>query len=407
MAAEIIETDICIVGAGPSGVTTSLFLSKMGIAHTIVDAAVFPRDKVCGDGLDLKVMRVLNQFDPMLVKEVMSDVNFSKSWGCKIITAKNKKTNLIYKPTGNGMHYPFFMVSKRAYFDNFLTKKIDKVYADFRQGVKVKKIERQENRWKIYAEKDSALVEINSKMLVGADGDHSVVLRTVGERKINRKHYAGGVRQYWKGISDIQDDKCVELYFPKKLPLAYLWMFPLPDGEVNVGCGLVSEMLSEKSIDLKALLEELITRDPAIAHRFQHAERLDKTVGWGLPLASLQRKASGDGWLLVGDAASLICPTTGEGIGPGMMSGFIAATFIQRAVQENNFAREMFVNYDREISRRLKGDIKSYNLVRNLSPIVYNFIINTLSIAGIAEFYFKKKVVDWVKTAQKPIDVNM
>ena len=50
---EKIKTLICIIGAGPSGATCSIFLSKMGIAHVIVDAAVFPRDKICGDGIDL------------------------------------------------------------------------------------------------------------------------------------------------------------------------------------------------------------------------------------------------------------------------------------------------------------------------------------------------------------------
>jgi len=52
----IIKTAICIIGAGPAGAITSLFLSKMKIPHVIIDAAEFPRDKVCGDGLDLKVV---------------------------------------------------------------------------------------------------------------------------------------------------------------------------------------------------------------------------------------------------------------------------------------------------------------------------------------------------------------
>ncbi len=63
----VYSTKICIVGAGTAGATTSIFLAKMGIPHMIVDAAIFPRDKICGDGLDLNVVRVLNHIDPDLV----------------------------------------------------------------------------------------------------------------------------------------------------------------------------------------------------------------------------------------------------------------------------------------------------------------------------------------------------
>ncbi|MCC6282457.1 MAG: FAD-dependent monooxygenase, partial [Saprospiraceae bacterium] len=63
MTTDRIQTELLIVGAGPAGATTSLFLAKMGIPHTIVDAAAFPRDKICGDGLDLKVFRVLQHLD--------------------------------------------------------------------------------------------------------------------------------------------------------------------------------------------------------------------------------------------------------------------------------------------------------------------------------------------------------
>ena len=53
MAGRVIETNILIIGAGPAGATTSLFLCKQKIEHVIVDAALFPRDKICGDAIDL------------------------------------------------------------------------------------------------------------------------------------------------------------------------------------------------------------------------------------------------------------------------------------------------------------------------------------------------------------------
>src|SRR4051794_350738 len=101
----------------------------------------------------------------------------------------------------------------------------------------------------------------------------------------------------------------------------------------------------------------------------------------------MRRQCSGDGYLLVGDAAAMICPTTGEGVGPGMMSGYIAAHFIERAIKQNRFDKSMFENYDREIYKRLEGDIKKYNFLRKVSPRLYNWLIIVLSATGVSTYY--------------------
>jgi len=396
-----LQTDICIIGGGPAGATTSLFLSKFKIPHIILDAGSFPRDKICGDGLDLKVMRVLNNLEPGLVqREVLNNDNFIKSQGVVINISEKKKAVLVYKPKKNQPDLPYFCFSKRQYFDNFLVGKINPAYATFLQGTKVENIRVDErNERTITTTNSSGKVEIKTKMVVGADGDHSVVLRSLGKRQIDRENYSGGLRQYWKGISGVLPNNHLELYLPKSLPFAYLWIFPLPNGEANVGCGLVSSLIAKNKVDLKDLLNDIITNDPVMKERFKNAQPLEKPMGWGLPMASLRRKAHGDGWLLTGDAASLICPTTGEGIGPAMLSGYIAAHFIERAVKTNDFSAATFKNYDREIYKRLEGSIKSYEFLRKTSPSIYNFFINNFAPTALCRYYFNRSMVKWMKTA--------
>ncbi len=395
-----LKTNICIVGAGPAGTTTSLFLSKLKIPHIILDAATFPRDKVCGDGLDLKVMRVLNTLDPELVKqEILNNHNFIKSQGVVINISKDKKAVLTYRPKNGEADLPYFCFSKREYFDNFLVSKINPSFATFLPGTKVDNIREVDDERIITANNANGKIEIITKLVVAADGDHSVVLKSLGNRPIDRQHYSGGLRQYWTGIEGILPNNHLELYLPKSLPFAYLWIFPLPNGEANVGCGLISSLIAKNKVNLKDLLFEIITKDPVLKERFKNATPLEKPVGWGLPMASLRRKASGNGWLLTGDAASLICPTTGEGIGPAMLSGFIAAHFIERAVQKNNFSVETFKNYDREIYKRLESSIKSNKLLRKTSPSFYNFFINTFAPTSLCRYYFRKGVARWIKTA--------
>jgi geranylgeranyl reductase family protein len=405
MPSEVAKTDILIIGAGPAGATASLFLAKMGVRHLIVDAAVFPRDKVCGDGLDLKVVRVLRHLDPTIVtNELFENQIFTPCWGTRFFTQNGRATDFIYKPkNGDPLPYPLFWTAKRAHFDDFLVKKFDKQFADFREGIKVEKIEKDGKIWRIFASN----LEIQAKLLIGADGDHSVILKHLGERKIDRRHYAGTLRQYWRNVSDLHPKNLIEVCFPPKLPMSYFYIFPLANGEANVGYGMVSEVAAKGRHNLRDIFKRLIWEDPLMSPRFRHAEPLEEPVGWGIPLASRRRRAFGDGYLLVGDAASLVCPTSGEGIGTGMISGYVAAHFARNALKNKCFDAEQFRNYDREIYRRLHSEIRLYNLMMAVSPKIYDFGLNLLAQNPLFQWSFRRRVGGWLKTAyEKDIEIK-
>ena len=410
MTVERINTDVFIAGAGPAGATASLFLARMGIAHVIADAATFPRDKICGDGLDLKVIRVLRHLDPAIVAhEIPENQNFMPSWGTRFYTQNGRATDFVHDPsTDHVPPRPLFWTVKRMHFDAFLVNKLDVRLADVRQGTKVEKIVRDGRKWRVFARSETHETEIGTPLLIGADGDHSAVLRHLGERAIARRHYAGAFRQYWRGVAGLHPLNLIEVYFPPRLPMSYFYIFPLPDGEANVGYGMVSETASRGKYNLREVFERLIREDPVMAPRFHRAVPLEKPQGWGLPLASRRRRAFGDGYLLAGDAASLVCPTSGEGIGTGMMSGFIAAHFVQNALKNRRFDAEQFKHYDREIYRRLNDEIRLYNMMMRLSPRVYDLGLNLLAPNPLFQWSFRRRVGGWLRTAyETPIAVEV
>lgn len=420
------KSEVCIIGAGPAGATTSLFLAKMGIPHLILDAAVFPRDKVCGDGLDLKVVRVLQHLDPAIIENELPDNQFfMPCHGTRFFTQNGRTADFVYNPVQNarfarqrfsaGETSPLFWTAKRLNFDDFLVKKFDRRFADFRQGTKVEKIERDGKGWRVYASSPLPFgggtgggVEIHAKLLIGADGDHSVLLRHLNERKIDRRHYAGTLRQYWRGVTGLHPENLIEVYFPPGLPMSYFYIFPLPGGEANVGYGMVSELAAKGGHNLREIFKRLILEDPVMSPRFRYAMPLEEPAGWGIPLASRLRRAMGDGYLLVGDAASLVCPTSGEGIGTGMISGYIAAHFAQKALKYKRFDAEQFKNYDREIYRRLRSEIRLYNFMMRLSPRIYDFGLNLLAPNPLFQWSFCRRVNGWLKTAyERKIEVRI
>jgi menaquinone-9 beta-reductase len=404
--------DICIIGAGPSGATLSLFLAKKGIEHLIVDAAVFPRDKICGDGLDLKVWRILNQLDPNIsASDVYEDNEFVDCWGARLHTPYGRVLDFAHTPTGNQLNYPLYRISKRKNFDNFLVKKINPKYADFRQGTKITKIERDGKGWVLQAESATEKYEIRCKLLIGADGDHSIVLRTLGDRKIDRKHYAAIMRQYWTGIKGFHERNLLEILFLKKdYPLSYFWMFPLPNGEANVGFGMHSSIIAAKKLNIREILNEIITTHPMCVERFKNAKPLEEPIGWGAPLASKRRKNFGDGFLLLGDAGSLISPMSGEGIGPAMVSAYMAADFIENALKLNRFNEDVFKNFDREIYRYLNEDIRVVEWLSAMkwTKLSYPDLVEAISYTPFLKLRFGLGVPKWTRTAyEKPMKVNV
>lgn len=357
---NIIHTDILIIGAGPAGTSASLFLAKAGIPHMIVDAAEFPRDKICGDGLDMKVFRVLNQHNPDSMTALLAHPKVELTYGLRYTQPDRREINWIYKPSPNP--HPLNCVMKRADFDAFMVGLIDKRFADFRTNTKVTKLERESaGGWVAETAND---LEIHAKLLIGADGDQSIVLRTLGERKINRRHYSAALRQYWRGVEGFHPERLLEVYMPPKKPMSYFWLFPLPNGEANIGYGMVSEIAAKTGENLRETFKEMIANDPVLAHRFKNAEPLETVKGWGIPMASNpDRINAGKDFLLVGDAASHINPGNGEGIGSGMISGLLAASFAEQALVSGN--QDHFGLYDAELRKRLATEIKTYNWMMN------------------------------------------
>jgi flavin-dependent dehydrogenase len=170
----------------------------------------------------------------------------------------------------------------------------------------------------------------------------------------------------------------IELHFIKDLLPGYFWIFPLPNGEVNIGVGIRSDKISKHKLNLKNILNTIIQHHPEISKRFANAEMVDDVKGFGLPLGSKKRNISGDNYLLVGDAASLIDPFTGEGIGNAMMSGLFAANHAIQCLQQNNFSAEYNKQYDTTVYKRLWSELKLSRTMQQLVvfPWLFNFVVN-------------------------------
>jgi flavin-dependent dehydrogenase len=170
----------------------------------------------------------------------------------------------------------------------------------------------------------------------------------------------------------------IELHFCQEILPGYLWLFPLPDGKANVGLGMLSQEISRKRINLRETLNHLITHHDHFRERFKNARPLETVKGFGLPLGSRKRKISGERYLLAGDAASLIDPFTGEGIGNALRSGRVAAHHVQKCFASGDFSAAFNKRYDSEIYHRMWGEFRISRGLQRLShyPWLFNLVVS-------------------------------
>lgn len=372
-------TDIAIIGAGPAGTSTALFLAKQGVPHLLLDKARFPRDKVCGDGLSGKTIGLFNELNPALVEQMSADArHFLPSWGVSFIAPNGKGIDLPFKKDMSGLEHAPGFTSRRIDFDDFLLKRIDPQFTELQLETEVQSIKRIPAGVELQLNRRGKALTCLAQVVVGAGGTASLAARTLAAQKIQPQHLFAGLRVYYENISAMHPQNFIELHFiPEALP-GYLWIFPLPNNQANVGIGILSSDVKTKHIHLKTLLRKAIETNPVLVRRFEKAKAVSTPAGWRLPLASIKRPLSGERFLLTGDAAALIDPFTGEGIGNAILSGKFAAKVLTKAIQKKDFSAATLKEYDYLLYDDLWSELQiSYHIQRLVRfPSLFNFVIN-------------------------------
>ncbi len=369
------ECEIAILGAGPGGTACSFFLEKQGINHLIFDKAQFPRDKICGDAFSGKVVDILQKIDDDFVDEILQEELQIDSWGVVFVAPNRKELRVPFKPNYNTStdRAPGF-IAKRKDFDNWFVTKLKKAKGDqLKEGIAFTNFEKRENGWICQDAKGE--YQLKCKLLIAADGAQSQFAKKIGGIEKENKHFAAGIRTYYSGVQDLDHENFIELHFLKDFLPGYLWIFPLPNGLANVGVGLRSDIVSKKKINLKQMLNDMVASDPILKQRFANAKIENDAKGFGLPLGSKQRNISGENYLLLGDAASLIDPFTGEGIGNAMISGMVAA---QTIADSDDYSATSLSVYDESIYRRLGEELKLSSQLQRLAgqAWLFNMVVN-------------------------------
>lgn len=350
--------DAIVVGAGPSGSACAALLARKGAKVLLMDKSRFPRDKVCGDAIGGKALGVLSELG---LVDGLRKMGFARSSGIVFSSPGGAEVEI---PLSDAGEMARGFVCKRQEFDSLLfslakkecetreeTEVVDLAFENGRVvGVKAKG-------------KKGMECEIRAKVVVGADGANSVVARKAGLFRLGQKHSCSAVRAYYDGVGGLRGN--VEVHFLPECMPGYFWIFPLSKTEANVGVGMLVSDIVKNRVNLERALGKCM-ENPRFRGRFGSARMKGKIGGWTLPLASAKRRCAGNGLVLIGDAASLIDPFSGEGVGNGMKSGKIAADVLGAALMgKGRVEKEDCMRYEKALWKEIGADVgTSYAMQR-------------------------------------------
>ncbi len=362
--------DLIIVGAGPAGTSAALYARQHGLSALLLEKESFPRDKICGDAISGKSMTILQELGLLdevqkLPGALIESILFGSpaSYFTQIGLMGDKRKGV---PSG--------LVIRREIFDTFLFNKASET-CDTLQNFKVRDIEIDDDSVKVSGvDSSGGNRAFSGRIAIGADGFNSIIARKMGLYRHEPEHWVVALRQYWRNVEMTGD--CIEIHYTKTTQPGYFWIFPLENGMANVGVGMLHKTIKEKNIDLKDVLKQTINSQD-FAARFKNAEKLEEPRGWNLPVGSTHRINHGKRFMLLGDAAGLIDPFTGEGIGNALFSAKYAVETAAAAIKQNDFSMAKLAVYDKLIWDRLGNELSVSTRLQKVGRIklLLDFVI--------------------------------
>lgn len=350
--------DVVIVGAGPGGSAAAYYLAKQGLDVMLLDKSDFPRDKTCGDGLTPRALNILRDMD--LLNDLLQ-------LGSRVNSLE------IAAPKGHAVEAPFpkengkpgyTLIVPRLVFDDAVRAKALASGAKFESPVRVTEVIPDRNSVVVTGKRHGQAVTIKARVAIVAVGANIPLLLQMGLLK-QTPQMALAARAYFEGVGGLTDQMLLSF---DGVPLpGYGWVFPLPNSAANVGAGIFPWGWMGRWIPRRTRSAfDTFTQTQTVQSMLAGAHQVGPVKGYPLRMDFATAPTFGERVLLVGEAAGLVNPLTGEGIDYALESGKVAAEYLVKQFEAGDFSRQHLAGYDQALRRRFQRLFVFCSLTRNL-----------------------------------------
>ncbi|QBR92416.1 geranylgeranyl reductase family protein [Nocardioides euryhalodurans] len=358
------RTDVLVVGAGPAGSAAAAWAARAGLETLLVDAAVFPRDKTCGDGLTPRAVGELQQLglEDWLRAHTVNQGLRAHGFGQTLLL-----------PWPGGTLPAWGSAVARTELDDHLRTTAIKAGAQAVDGVRAVDVRMDGDRVAaVTFAAGEERVEVACERLVVADGVRSPLGKLLG-REWHRDTVYGVAGRSYVG-SGMSDDPWISSHLELRgtggeILSGYGWIFPLGTGEVNLGVGTLATAKRPANIAIKPLMGFYAEQR---REEFDLSGDLRAPTSALLPMGGAVSQVAGRNWALIGDAAGCVNPLNGEGIDYGLETGRLVVETMTTHDDLGSVWPALLTEHYGEafsIARRLAGLVTVPGLLARLGPV--------------------------------------
>ncbi len=336
--------DVIVVGGGPAGSAMGWSLARRGVRVAILERAIFPREKVCGDFVEPAGLRILEAMGCIDALDAPSRLPITTNrvyFGPRLAY----RGEIPYYEGGHGLPAHGYIVP-RDQLDTVLLERARAASATVLQGCAALDVRRDGETMAVDARDATRDFTLRARLVIGADGVESTVAKSAGLRRTDRRHIGISQRAYVEGL-DVEGGEATIWFDEDQVP-GYGWMFPMPGGRANVGVGMLSESCHRFDLSVPRAFAESIQRLRIRHPGCANARLASRPIGGVVKMYGGIDRNHFDGGLLIGDAGSFVDPMTGEGITQGMESALIASQTVLDALEKGRFDAAFLSRFDRD-----------------------------------------------------------
>lgn len=374
-----LSSDVAVIGAGPAGSFTALNLARNGIGTTVFEEhEQIGIPSHCAGHLSIKSLNNLG------LCPLPAPIVENRFRGAKF-----------YSPNGRMLRVrfpnPVTCSVNRELLDKHLATLAQKNGANYQLNSRVESLHLSRGFVEgVLLNKNGKIERHKARITVDAEGISSRLLRQSGLELPKREHIMNAIEAEMSSVKDVEIDS-VEVYLGESYaPGFYAWLIPKPDGQAKIG-------LAARSGNPKQLYERFIRKHPVASKRLGKSRTLHMAfhpISLGGPIP----RAFSNGFLVVGDAASQVKPTTGGGVIMGLTCARLAAETACQAAKSNDISESVLGQYQEKIKKSIGLDMSAMLRIRR--------ILNAISDSQLDKAFAFFNKVDFGKVLTKVDDID-